>query len=104
MTFVDVTNAFDTVSREGLWNIMAKFGCPDKFIPMMRQFHDDMLVRIQNDGGFSDPFPVINRVKQGCVLASTLLSMMFPAMLTDAFQVVTMVYLSCIALIGSYLT
>ena len=52
MTFVDVTNAFDTVSREGLWNIMAKFGCPAKFIPMMRQFHDGMLVRIQNDGGF----------------------------------------------------
>ena len=28
MTFVDLTKAFDTVSREGLWKIMAKFGCP----------------------------------------------------------------------------
>ena len=28
MTFVDLTKAFDTVSREGPWNIMAKFGCP----------------------------------------------------------------------------
>ena len=27
-----------------------------------------------------------NGVKQGCVLASTLFSMMFSAMLTDAFQ------------------
>jgi len=27
-TFVDLTKAFDTVSREGLWMIMAKFGCP----------------------------------------------------------------------------
>ena len=34
---------------------------------------------------FSDPFPVTNRVKQVCVLASTLFSM-FSAMLTDAFQ------------------
>ena len=34
----------------------------------------------------SDPFPVTNGVKQGCVLASTLFSMMFSAMLTDAFQ------------------
>ena len=33
----------------------------------------------------SDPFPVTNGVKQGCVLASTLFSMMFSAMLTDAF-------------------
>ena len=53
---------------------------------MVRQFHDGMLARVQNDGEFSDPFPVTNGVKQGCVLASTLFSMMFSAMLTDAFQ------------------
>ena len=85
MTFVDLTKA-DTVSREGLWKIMAKFGCPTKFIAMVRQFHDGMLARVQNDGEFSDPFPVTNGVKQGYVLASTLFSMMFSAKLTDAFQ------------------
>ena len=53
---------------------------------MVRQFHDGMLARVQNDGEFSDPFPVTNGVKQGCVLAPTLISMMFSAMLTDAFQ------------------
>ena len=68
MTFVDLTKAFDTVSREGLWTIMAKFGCPAKFIAVVRQFHDDMLARVQNDGKFTDPFPVTNGVKQGCVL------------------------------------
>ena len=86
MTFVDLTKAFDTVSREGLWKTVAKFGCPGRFIAMVRQFHDGMLTRIQNDGEFSDPFPVTNGVKQGCVLASTLVSMMFFTMLTDAFQ------------------
>ena len=65
---------------------MAKFGCPAKFIAMVQQFHDSMLARIQNDGELSDPFPVTNGVKQGCVLASTLFSMMFSVMLTDAFQ------------------
>ena len=64
---------------------MAKVGCPTKFIAVMRQFHDDMLARVQNDGEFSDPFPVTNEVKQGYVLASTLFSMMFSAMLTDVF-------------------
>ena len=83
MTFVDLTNAFDKVSRERLWKFMAKFGCPAKFIAMVRQFHDGMLA---SDGEFSDPFPVTNGVKQGCVLASILFSMMFSAMLTDAFQ------------------
>ena len=86
MTFVDFTKAFDTVSREGLWKSMAKFGCPAKFIAMVRQFHDGMLARVQNDGEFSDPFPVANGVKQGCILASTLFSMMFSAMLTVVSQ------------------
>ena len=64
---------------------MAKFGCPTKFIAMVRQFHDGMLVRVQNDGEFSDPFRVTNGVKQGCVLAPTLFSTMFSAMLTAAY-------------------
>ena len=78
MTFVDHIKAFDTVSREGLWKIMAKFGCPAKFIATVRQFHDGMLARVQNDGEFSDPFPVTNGVKQGCVLAPTMFSRCFP--------------------------
>ena len=52
MTFVDLTKAFDTASREGLWKVMAKFGCPAIFIAMVRQFHDVMPARIQNDGEF----------------------------------------------------
>ena len=73
MTFIDLTKAFDTVSRDGLWKIMAKFGCPPRYIAMVRQFHDSMQARVQN-------------VKQGCVMAPTLFSMMFSAMLTDVFQ------------------
>ena len=60
-TFVDLTKAnFDTVSRDGLWKIMTKFGCPPRYIAMVRQFHDGMQARIQNDGEYSEPFPVTN--------------------------------------------
>ena len=52
-----------TVSRKGLRNIIAKFGCPAKFIDMVQQFHDGMLARVQNDGDFSDPFPMTNGVR-----------------------------------------
>ena len=53
---------------------------------MVRQLHDGMFARVQNDRKFSDPFLVANGAKQGCVLAPTLFSMMFSAMLTAAFQ------------------
>ena len=85
-TYVDLTKAFDTVSRDGLWRIMAKYGCPRKFITIIRQLHDGMQARVQDNGETSEPFPVSNGVKQGCVLAPTLFSLMFSAMLTDAFR------------------
>ena len=53
---------------------------------MVRQFHGGMQARVQNDGEFSEPFEVTDGVKQGCVMAPTLFSMMFSAMLMDAFQ------------------
>ena len=86
MTFVDLTKAFDTVRLDGLGKIMAKFGYPPRFISMVRRFHDGMQARVQNDGEFSEPFEVTNWVKQGCVMAPTLFSKMFSAMLMDAFQ------------------
>ena len=85
-TYVDLTKAFDTVSRDGLWRIMAKYGCPQKFIAIVQQPHDGMLARVQDNSEISQPFPVSNIVKQGCVLALTLFSIMFSTMLMDAFR------------------
>nr|VZI37437.1 unnamed protein product [Spirometra erinaceieuropaei] len=42
-TFVDLTKAFDTVNREGLWKFTQKFGCPERFTQMVRQLHDGMM-------------------------------------------------------------
>ena len=65
---------------------MAKFGWPPRFIVMVQQFHDGMQARVQNDGEFSEPFEVTNGVKQDSVMAPTPFSMMFSAMVMDAFQ------------------
>nr|VZI31972.1 unnamed protein product [Spirometra erinaceieuropaei] len=85
-TFVDLTKAFDTVNREGLWKIMQKFGCPERFTQMVRQLHDGMMARVTDNGAVSEAFAVTNGVKQGCVLAPTLFSRMFSAMLMDAYR------------------
>jgi len=65
---------------------MSKFGCPERFVKIVRQFHDGMMARLLDDGNASDPFSVTNGVKQGCVLAPTLFRLMFSPMLTDAFR------------------
>lgn len=45
-TFMDLTKAFYNVSWEDLWKIMTKFGCPEHFIEMVRQFHDGMQAQV----------------------------------------------------------
>ena len=65
---------------------MSKYGCPRKFIVMVKQFHDSMQARVQDNDETSEPFPVTNGVKNGRVLASSLFSLMFSAMLTDTFR------------------
>nr|VZI20132.1 unnamed protein product [Spirometra erinaceieuropaei] len=79
-TFVYLTKAFDTVNREGLWKIMQKFGCPERFNQMVTQLHDGMMARVTDNGAVSEAFAVTNGVKQGCVLAPTLFSLMFSSM------------------------
>ena len=65
---------------------MAKFSCPSKFITIVRQFHDGMTAKVLDDSELSEEFPVTNGVKQGCVLAPILFSMVLSAMLIDAFR------------------
>ena len=75
--FVDLAKAFDTVSRDGLWKILARLGCPPKFLSILRQL-------LKHKGSLSDSFPISNGVKHRCVLAPTLLSIFFSIMLRDA--------------------
>ncbi|VDL98580.1 unnamed protein product [Schistocephalus solidus] len=85
-TFVDLTKAFDTVNRDGLWKVMQKFGCPERFTHMVRQRHDGITAHVTDNGTVSEAFAVANGVKQGWILASNLFSLMFSAMLMDAYH------------------
>ena len=72
--FVDLTKAFDNVSRDGPWKILARLGCPPKFLTILRQLHKDQQGQVKCNGSLSRSFPISNGAKQGCVLAATLFS------------------------------
>ena len=82
--FIDLTKAFDTVSREGLWRILGKLGCPPRFLSILQQLHIGQKGQVKHNGEFSDSFPIENGVKQGCVLAPTLFAVFFSMMLREA--------------------
>ena len=85
VAFIDPTKAFDLVSRDGLFKIMAKIGCLPTLLSILKSFHDDMKGTVLYDGATSDPFSIITGVKQGCVLAPTLFGIFFATPIKHAF-------------------
>ena len=83
--FVDLTKAFDTVSRPGLWRILPRNGIPPKMVQIIRCFHDGMKAGLVN-GKEEDDFHISNGINQGCVLAPTLFSFLFSTMVLSAFK------------------
>ena len=57
--FVDLTKAFDTVSHDGLWKILARLGCPPQLLTILRQQG-----QVKHNGSLSGTFPISNGVKQ----------------------------------------
>ena len=72
MVFIDLTKAFDSVSGELPWDVLSIYGCPEKYIRILRLLHDDMFATIMVDNGNCEPFQVKSGVKQGCIIAPIL--------------------------------
>ena len=85
VAFIDLTKVFDLVSRDGLFKILAKIGCPPTLFSIVKSFHDNMKGTVLYDGATSDPFNILSGVKQGCVLAPTLFGIFFATLLKHDF-------------------
>ena len=72
MAFIDLTKAFDSISREALWKVLSRFGCPVNLIKILRLIHDKMTATVLFNGTDTEPFTIQTWVKQGCVIAPTL--------------------------------
>ena len=86
MVFVDFSKAFKTVGKTGLWQLLGKYGCPEKFTTMIEALHTGMMANVSVGGEVSDSFSVTNGVKLGCVPAPTLFSIFLSALLDEAFR------------------
>ena len=74
MEFTDLTKAFDSDSRVGLYIPLKKFGCPQRLLNLVYENEE------------SKAFAINNGVKQGCVLASVLFNIYISSVRRHAFQ------------------
>ena len=80
MCFIDLQKAYDSVDRELLWVVLARFGVPEKMLTVIRQFHEGMRARVRTDDGeHSEWFDVTQGLRQGCVLSPLLFNIFFAA-------------------------
>lgn len=63
MVHVDLSKAFDEVSRDLLW-----VGYPQKFVNILQSFHEGMIAQVTTGGQEFRPFKVHTGVRQGCAL------------------------------------
>ena len=86
MVFIDLTKAYDTVSRDLLWQLLKRYGIPDKIINILESFHSGMEGKVSRQGEILEPFKINNGLRQGCVLAPVLFNIFFTAVFAAAFQ------------------
>ena len=86
MVFVEFSKAFDSIGRTGLWQLLRKYGCPEKFTIMIEAQHTGMMANVGVGVEVSVLFSITNGVTQGCVLAPLLFYIFLPAMLDEAFR------------------
>ncbi|KAI8493649.1 hypothetical protein Bbelb_285700 [Branchiostoma belcheri] len=84
MVFVDLTKAFDTVNRPLLWEVLRRFGCPPKYLAVLKSLHNGAMVRVLGGGAKSDAFPVCTGVRQGCVIAPVIFNLFLAAVMLAA--------------------
>jgi hypothetical protein len=72
LIFIDIVKAYDCINRNVLWLILGKFGCPPRFLALLKELHIDNRNMVKVGQLLSETFQTRNGVRQGCVLAPVL--------------------------------
>ena len=78
--FVHHCKAYDSVSREGLWKVLWKYGVPTVMLSLIRSCHDGTTAVARVGDGTTDNINVRNGLRQGCTMAPVLFNLYFAVM------------------------
>ena len=73
--FVDYAQAYDSVHRDSLWNILRSFMVPEKLIRVLKACYHSTKGQVRVGGQLTDPFDIETGLKQGCPLSCALFNM-----------------------------
>ena len=67
--FVDFAQAYDSIHRESLWNILRYFLVPEKLVRVLKACYHDTRGRVRVGGELTEDFTFKTGLKQGCPIA-----------------------------------
>lgn len=72
---------FDSINHEALWRTLIKFGCPPKYVAVLRPLYKNISMTVVSRESETDSFIVKTEVKQGCVIPPNLFSIFLAVIL-----------------------
>ena len=73
--FIDFRQAYDSIHRQSMWNIMREFGFPEKLIRVTKACYQSTLCMVRCGARSTDAFTVKSGLKQGCILSPLLFNL-----------------------------
>jgi hypothetical protein len=72
LVFIDFQQAFVILAHNALWKALKEKDVPQKIINIVKAIDDQSTCHVLHKNQISEPIPVLNGVKQGCVLSPLL--------------------------------
>ena len=73
--FIDFQQAYDSIHRPSLWNILREFNIPEKLISLIKACYVNSKCVVKVGGKETEEFDVLSGLRQGCILSPVLFNL-----------------------------
>ena len=84
--WLDLKNAFGSVSHELLWHMMRRLKVPETFVNMCKEIYSGSTQRVKSETGTTDDIPLRVGIKQGCPLSPLLFNLALEGLLPALWE------------------
>ena len=84
--FIDLEKAYDSVWRDGMWQIAKYYGIPTQVVELLKSWYEGISSCVRLEEGDGDWFPIRTGLRQGCVMSPSLFNLYMDAMMRKATE------------------
>lgn len=86
LVFIDYSTAFDSISRDSIWEALQQRNISPKLIRLIKSQYDGFKCKVLYNGQLSEEFHTVSGVRQGCLLSPMLFLIVLDDVMTKAIE------------------